>query len=389
MVGIERPGGHGVSRVASVSVTGRIPGREGLWELDLEGDTVRGMECVDPAAAEPRGRWITPGLFDLQINGIGGINLTERSLTVEQASRADELVRASGTSRWCPTVITSSFDTARAALGTLAGAMTAGRMPGAHAIHLEGPWLSDADGPRGIHRREFVRDPTVEEWDALQQAALGRIGILTIAPERRGAVEVIRRAARAGVVVSIGHTAATPEAITAAVEAGARMSTHLFNGCADLQGRHTNVIYSQLAEDRLYACFIADGHHVPFHALRIGLRTKGPERSIMVSDLAPLSGLPDGEYEMEGNRVVLKEGGLRVKDSGLLSAAARTLAEDVQWLSLQPEPGVEQALLMATRNPAALVGDPSWAELEPGRRGPLAVFSWDGSQLRLEQRIGF
>ncbi|HTO22971.1 MAG TPA: hypothetical protein VMQ10_10900, partial [Spirochaetia bacterium] len=85
-----------MSRAASVSVTGRIPGRAGLWELDLEGDMLRGMECVDPAAAETGGRWITPGLFDLQINGIGGINLTERSLTVEQVSRADELVRASG-----------------------------------------------------------------------------------------------------------------------------------------------------------------------------------------------------------------------------------------------------------------------------------------------------
>ena len=378
-----------MSRVASASVTGRIPGRAGLWELDLEEDTVRGMRCVDPAAAETRGRWITPGLFDLQVNGIGGINLTDRSLTMAQASRADEMVRASGTSRWCPTVITSSFETARAALETLAGAMTAGRMPGAHAIHLEGPWLSDADGPRGIHRREYIRDPSVEEWDALQQAAGGRIGILTLAPERRGAAEVIRRAAGAGVVVSIGHTAATVDEIGAAVRAGARMSTHLFNGCAPLMGRHTNVIYSQLAEDALCACFIADGHHVPFPALRIGLRAKGPRRSILVSDLAPLAGLADGEYEMEGNRVVLQDGGLRVKDSGLLSAAARTLAEDVQWLSRQPEPGLEQALLMATLNPAALMGNPSWADLSPGRRGPLAVFSWDGFQLRLERRIGF
>ena len=374
---------------APVTVVGRIPGRLGLWELEIQGSVLREMRSVAQAAQGAAGRWITPGLFDLQVNGIGGINFTDGLLTVEQASRADELVRASGTSRYCPTVITSSFDTARAALGTLALAITEGRMPGAHAIHLEGPWLSNVDGPRGIHRREYVRDPSVEEWESLQRAAGGRIGIVTLAPERRGAGEVIRRAAAAGTVVSIGHTAASQEEIGAAVRAGARMSTHLFNGCAPLLGRHTNVVYAQLADDGLCACFIADGHHVPFHALRIGLRTKGPRRSILVSDLAPLSGLPDGEYEMEGNRVVLRDGGLRVKDSGLLSAAARTLAEDVQWLALQEEPGVEQALLMATRNPAALVGAAGWAELAPGRQGPLAVFSWNGERLSLEQRIGF
>ena len=372
-----------------MTVTGRIPGRAGLWALELEGDSIRGLRRVDQEAPDPRGRWITPGLFDLQINGTGGINFTDKSLIAEQAARADALVRASGTSRYCPTVITSSFETAQAALATLSTAMTAGQMPGAHAIHLEGPWLSGVDGARGIHRREHIRDASVEEWDALQRAAAGRIGILTLAPERPGAMEVIRRAASAGTVVSLGHTAAGPDEVAAAVRAGARMSTHLFNGCTPMQGRHTNVIYSQLAEDALYGCFIADGHHVPITALRIGFRTKGPERSVLVSDLAHLSGFPDGEYEMEGNRVVLKDGGLRVKESGLLSAAARTLAQDVQWLSAQPEPGIDAALLMATRNPAALMGADAWSNFAPGRRGPIAVFAWDGERLVLEHRVGF
>lgn len=262
-------------------------------------------------------------------------------------------------------------------------------MPGARAIHLEGPWLSDLDGPRGIHRREHVRDVSMPEWETMQEAAGGRIGVLTVAPERAGAMELIRAAAGQGVVVSLGHTDATPEQVASAVQAGAVMSTHLFNGCARQLDRHSNAVFSQLAEDALYGCFIADGHHVPFTTLRIGIRSKGIHRSILVSDLAHLSGLPEGEYEMEGNRVELRDGGLRVKGSKMLSGAARTLAEDVQWLARQPEPGIEQALLMASRNPAAVMGDVAWAELAPGRRGPIAVFSWDGVDLKLEQRVAF
>ncbi len=108
-----------------------------------------------------------------------------------------------------------------------------------------------------------------------------------------------------------------------------------------------------------------------------------------MSDLAHLSGLPDGEYEMEGNTVLLREGGLRVKGTGLLSGAARTLAQDVELLARESEPGIEAALLMATRSPAAAVGDQAWAVLESGRRGPVAVFSWDGAQLLLTERLGF
>ena len=378
-----------MSRAGTAVIRGRIPGRRGLWELTRDDDHIRRLDCLDGSFSDDRCSWVTPGLFDLQVNGIGGIHFTDPSLSTDQAARADTLIRERGTSRYCPTVITCGLQTATTVLAGLARAMASGRMPGARAIHLEGPWLSGVDGPRGVHRREHVRDVSVAEWEAMREAAGGRIGVLTLAPERRGAMELIRRAAAGGIVVSLGHTDASPEQVIAAVEAGATMSTHLFNGCAGLLDRHSNVVFSQLAEDGLRACFIADGHHVPFPTLRIGIRAKGVANSILVSDLAHLSGLPEGEYEMEGNRVELRDGGLRVKGTSMLSGAARTLAEDVQWLARQPEPGIEAALLMATRNPAAVMGDSSWADLRPGRQGPIAVFSWNGEYLLLEQRVGF
>jgi N-acetylglucosamine-6-phosphate deacetylase len=234
-----------------------------------------------------------------------------------------------------------------------------------------------------------VRDPDPDELARLQEASGGRIRVLTLAPELPGAVDLIRAAAGAGITVSMGHSNASARDIEAAVDAGLRMSTHLFNGCARTVDRHSNVILSQLAEDRLAACFIADGRHIPLPALKVGLRAKGTGRSILVSDLAHLGGLPDGEYEMEGNAVVVERGGIWVKGSYLLSGAALSLDQDVEVLAREPEPGIEQALLMATDNPGALLGAEGCGALHPGRRGPVAVFRWDGRDLTLMQREGF
>jgi len=372
-----------------IQLVGRIPGRSGLWEMSVRENRVERMSCRDDSFADPHGAWITPGLFDLQINGIGGVSYTDAALTAEDVGRADALIRSGGVSRYAATIISCSQETARSALRALAAARVAGTAPGLWAVHLEGPWISAEEGTRGVHRREHVRDVSLEEWDALQAAAGGMIRVLTLAPERSGAIELTARAARAGTVVSLGHTSATAGIIAAAVRAGATMSTHLLNGCPQLLDRHSNVVYAQLSEDALDASFIADGHHVPFPALRMALRAKGIRRSILVSDLAHLSGLPEGDYQMEGNPVELRDGGLRVKGSPLLSGAVRTLAEDVQWLARQEEPGIEAALLMATRNPAMVAGEAGWADLRPGREGPLAVFAWDGERLALRQRIGF
>ena len=174
------------------------------------------------------------------------------------------------------------------------------------------------------------------------------------------------------------------------------MSTHLFNGCARLLDRHNNVVFAQLAQDGLYGCFIADAHHIPLGTLRIGLRAKGPHRSILVSDIAPMAGLADGEYQMEGNAVVMRDGAIRVKEGykpaeyvgGLLSGAARTLDQDVEILARESEPGIEAALLMATRNPAAAVCESQWAELAPRPQRTIPGFSWDGTHLALETRLG-
>jgi N-acetylglucosamine-6-phosphate deacetylase len=379
-----------------MTLRGRIPGKPGLWEVTVEqtgaaggGALIASLACVDPSYRAGSCLWITPGLFDLQINGIAGTSFTNPDARDGDLAAADERIRSHGISRYCPTVITRDRNTTLAVLERLAGAMKAGAMPSAWGIHLEGPYISSEDGYRGVHRREFTRDPDWGEFSLFQEASGGRVRIVTIAPERKGSADFIRRASGSGVTVSMGHSNATPAEILSAVGAGLRMSTHLFNGCARLVDRHANPIYSQLAADELFACFIADAHHVPPAALRVGLRAKGPRLSILVSDIAHLSGLPDGDYEMEGNRVEARDGGIWVKGSYMLSGAARTLERDVEILAREREPGIEGALLMASANPSAAVGERAWAELLPGRAGPVAAFPWDGAALGAPIRIGF
>jgi N-acetylglucosamine-6-phosphate deacetylase len=358
-------------------------------EADGADARIARVSCEDPSDRSRRCPWITPGLFDLQVNGIAGTNFADPDVSAETLAAADGRIRARGISRYCPTVITRDRAATVSILSRLGSAMRAGAMPGAWGIHLEGPWISAEDGYRGVHQGRLVRLPDRDEFRELERAAGGAIRIVTLAPELPGAEELIREIAGAGITVSLGHTRASTAEVEAAVRAGARMSTHLFNGCAQLVDRHSNTIYAQLACDGLYACFIADGHHVPGPALRVGLRAKGPGRSILVSDVAHLSGLPDGEYGMEANRVVVRDGGIWVKGEPLLSGAARTLDEDVALLAAEPWCGIERALLMASAVPAEATRCRAWAELAPGRTGPLALFEWDGRGLRLAERAGF
>jgi N-acetylglucosamine-6-phosphate deacetylase len=179
------------------------------------------------------------------------------------------------------------------------------------------------------------------------------------------------------------HHHADHQTIRAAASAGADLSSHLVNGCAPMIHRQHNIIWSQLALDELWASFIADGYHIPHYTLRAVIRAKGVERSILISDLSSLSGMPDGEYESNEMTVVLKDGGLWVKEKGtnLLSGAAKTLDLDVQFLAAEAGFPLEQGLIMATVNPARYFGIERQMQLYSGRKGPLAVFSWEKEKL--------
>jgi N-acetylglucosamine-6-phosphate deacetylase len=246
-------------------------------------------------------------------------------------------------------------------------------------FHVEGPHICPDDGPRGAHPQRWVRPPDIEEYRRWQDAAGGLVKLVTLSPEWPEAPRYIEELVRDGVVVSIGHMMATREQIQEAVAAGATMSTHLGNGAHSVLPRHPNYIWEQLAEDRLAASFIVDGHHLSASFFRVALRAKGVMRSVLVTDAAmPAAARPGpymlGEVEVEllpDDRVVLR-GGSR------LAGSALRLQHGIANAMRQTGITLGEAVTMATRNPARVGKIPGRQRgLAPGERADLVLFRFD------------
>lgn len=298
--------------------------------------------------------WITPGFCDIQTNGRWGISYSSPDLTVDDVTRIVRAQRDLGTSRLCPTLITAGFDETLHGVRTIAAACEqdpqVGRMVA--GIHLEGPWISSVDGYRGAHPLEHARDPDGSEFERWQAACGDRIRLVTLAPERAGALDLISRLVQAGIVVALGHTAADGPTLRAAVTAGASLSTHLGNGIVAQLPRHPNAIWQQAAEDRLSASLIADGHHLDPDTLRVLARAKGPSRTILVSDDSPLAGLAPGTY---GPWAVDPSGKVVVAGTPYLAGSNAPLSVGLTNLSRATGWDVAEILATAISNPAALL----------------------------------
>lgn len=312
--------------------------------------------------------WVAPALFDIQINGALGISFNSPALTVEQVAQVVHLCRGHGIAQFFPTLVTASHDDFAHGFRTLNRAVSESKDL-AHALpgfHLEGPFISPEDGPRGAHPRAHVRPPSWEEFCRLQEAAGGRIRLLTLAPETEGALPFIEKVAASGVVVALGHTAASPRTIRAAVAAGARLSTHLGNGSHALLPRHENYFLEQLADDRLIASIIADGHHLPESLLRVLIRVKGPRRLILTCDASSLAGLPPGRHSIWGQEFEILPGGkIVVPGTSFLGGSGVFTDTCLAHLLNLGEMEPAAALDVAGNRPRALMGLPM-RNLEPG-----------------------
>ena len=264
-----------------------------------------------------------PGLFDLQVNGFGGIDFNAPGLTADRVAEALRLMRATGVTRCLPTLITSSFERFAENARVLAR-MTTAAIAG---IHMEGPYLSPEDGPRGAHPREHVAPASVEDFQRRQDAAGGRIALVTLAPESPGALALIEHLVASGVRVAIGHTAADAQQIADAILAGATLATHLGNGCAQMLPRHPNAIWELLAADTVHASLIADGHHLPRATVKAMVRAKGAERTILITDAIAAAGCAPGRYAIGGVECTLGEDG-RVSLPGTPYLAGSSLTLD-------------------------------------------------------------
>lgn len=303
--------------------------------------------------------WIAPALIDLQVNGIHGVNYNDAGTTVEDIARSVRYLHSCGVARFCPTVTSCSQEEALSRLDLLARACEADPVTNYAilGIHVEGPYLSAEDGPRGMHASQVMRDPDWNEFLAWEFAAKGRLRKVTVAPERKGAIAFIRQLAERGIIAAIGHTSATEEQIEEAVDAGATMSTHLGNGAHPILKRHPNYIWAQLGEDRLWAGLIADGFHLPPSTLKSMIRAKGG-KAILVSDTNMLEGAPPGTYNYGVNEVVKDaEGRLFVAATpDIFAGSALALHVGVGNIVRFGIASVSEAIEMASTHPAELLG---------------------------------
>jgi N-acetylglucosamine-6-phosphate deacetylase len=347
------------------------------------------IAAVDPQpeSASPTDLYVAPAFFDLQINGHGGVWFGDPGLTVEEVLTVLAAHWPHGIARLCPTLITNSFEGIRDGLSAISRACEA--EPWADRMvagcHVEGPYISREDGPRGAHPREHVRGCDLTEFEEWQHASGGRIRLVTLAPEVPGAVEFTRALTARGVRVSIGHTAASTEQIDAVAAAGATLSTHLGNGAAGMLKRHPNPIWDQLADDRLHASLIVDGHHLPRNVVRAMIRAKGSERIILTCDASGLAGLLPGVYDYHGAAFeVLPDGPIVIAGQRQYLAGSGQLT-DVCVANAVTLGGVTlgQACDMASLHPARLLGlEP--VRLRPGDRADLVLFRWSGAGSPLE-----
>lgn len=316
-----------------------------------------------------------PGLFDLQVNGFGGIDFNAPDLTADRVSEALERMRATGVTRCLPTLISSSVEQFAASARVLARVSDAA-MAG---IHMEGPYLSVEDGARGAHLREHIRPASIDDFKRRQEAAGGRIALVTLAPETAGAVPLIEHLVSTGVRVAIGHTEATARQIDDATAAGATLATHLGNGCAQTMPRHPNVIWEILAADGLWASLIVDGHHLPPSTVKAMVRAKGADRTILVTDAIAAAGGAPGPYTIGGVRCVLgNEGRVSLPGTPYLAGSALTLDRAIANTARFTGLPIDMVIPMASTIPASYLGmttagtavaewDPEAGELQIGR----------------------
>jgi N-acetylglucosamine-6-phosphate deacetylase len=333
--------------------------------------------------------WLGPAFFDIQVNGFAGVDLNSGRVTLEELEQVMVKLREKGVALFCPTIITNSFEHMAACFRAIAQVCHNSRIAQAiPALHMEGPYISPQEGPRGAHPLEHIRTPSWDEFQRLQECAQGLIGMLTLAPELDGAISLTEKLTDSGVAVAIGHTAAGSKDIQAAIRAGAKSSTHLGNGSHAVIPRHDNYIWEQLASDELWASFIVDGHHLPPSVVKCLVRAKGINRSILTSDAIVAAGMPPGKYRLGDTEVVVSPE-LRVEradtaGSGYLAGSALDLLRGVENVVRFTGVSLEEAIRMASLNPATLMGiTERLGKIEAGREANLIVFQWDEVTKRL------
>ncbi|MYC66444.1 MAG: amidohydrolase family protein [Acidobacteriia bacterium] len=375
-----------VAVAGAETVSGIHPGTGETLAISASGGRISALEAI----ADEAEHFVSPGWVDLQVNGFAGVDYNDPNTPADDIACSIEVQRSTGVARFYPTVITGSGRDMRGSLRNLAVARrTISNGSAMLGFHVEGPWISPDDGPRGAHPQQHVRSPSIEEFARFQDAAEGGIRIVTLSPEHDEAPGVIEHMVANDVVVSIGHTNATSAQIADAVHAGATMSTHLGNGAHARVPRHDNYIVHQMADDRLYAGLIIDGIHLPPAFVKVALRAKGPHRSILVTDAVAPAHCEPGIYQLGEQQVeLLPSRRVELTSSRRLAGSALSMDRGVENAMRFAGLTLHEATRLACSNPGAAMGLAERAEyLTPGQAADFTLFRLENGNLEVIRTV--
>jgi N-acetylglucosamine-6-phosphate deacetylase len=370
-----------------MQLEGNIPGA-GCVKVEISGEEISSVTATGAAKAQLP--FISPGFIDIQVNGFAGVDFSGPDLDVEKALSVLPALWSTGATNICPTLITNSISELKKNFAILEQAARV-NSDFAHMVpcyHLEGPYISPK-GSHGAHDPQWMRPPNWDEFQKLQSAAGGKIGIVTLAPELSGAEEFIRKAVGAGVVAAISHTDGGTEEVHRAAAAGATLNTHLGNGSPEYMHRHKAPFWAQLAIDSLQASLICDGFHLPPDVVKVIVAVKGIDKCILITDAVHVAQLPPGRYKLVGTDIDLLPSGQVVRaDRVSMAGSALTMNRGVVVFMKYSQHPLASAIQVATANPANLLRRPTLcSQVAAGQPANLVLFRQEPDTLKVESVI--
>lgn len=346
--------------------------------------TVRSFEPEDQLAddstpIEVIDGWVVPGFVDTHTHGGGGADLATTDVTA--ARSVIDFARRHGTTSLFASLVTATIGDLEDQLRALAPLVDSHELAG---IHLEGPFLSY--GKRGAHPPELLRNPDAEDVDRLLAAAHG-LSMITIAPELPGALDAITRFTGAGVAVAVGHTEGDDRTTRAALDAGASVATHLFNGMPAIHHRDPGPVPVLLTDERVLVELVCDGVHLHPDVIRMAIDAAGPDRVALITDAMIATGMADGDYTLGGQRVSVADGVARLRTTdgsqGSIAGSTLTMAGAFAFCVQQVGLPIPDVAAMAATTPARRHGLTKVGAIAEGRRADLAVVDDQGNLERL------
>lgn len=346
-----------------VTPTGVI--RQGCVEIDGER-----ISAVAEYPSIRDGHWIVPGFVDIHTHGGGGHTFTTGD--ADAAHGAADFHLAHGTTTLLASLVSSPYELMHEATAAFAPLVKDGVLAG---IHYEGPYLSQARC--GAQNPEFLRDPSLDELGKLIEIGDGAVRMVTIAPERPGALDAIRLLISRGVVAAIGHTDATYDQTMAAINAGATVATHLFNGMRSPHHREPGPVFALLGAASVVCELVPDGVHLHDGTLSFAASVGGAERSALITDAIAAAGMPDGEYELGGQTVVVADRAARLARDGAIAGSTLTMDAGLRR-AVGAGISMLDACRMTATTPARAIGlSDRLGALTPGHRADLVVLNDD------------